>query len=38
MARETKAERAREERRKYEVRTAALAKLNDEEKRLLNLK
>ena len=33
-----KEEQAREERRKYEVRTAALAKLNDEEKRLLNLR
>ena len=33
-----KEERAREEHRKYEVRTAALAKLNDEEKRLLNLR
>lgn len=32
-----KEEQTREERRKYEVRTAALAKLSDEEKRLLNL-
>ena len=33
-----KEEQAREQRRQADVRTAALAKLNDEEKRLLNLK